>query len=1320
MKNLAKIFMVIVVAFAAYSCVADATEDLGVQVGNGEVGTTITLSLEESRTQLGDKTEAGLYPLYWSEGDAIAVNGVASDALTAAQAGKSEAVFKLNGAHNYPYHIVYPVPAEGVVAKTEGCFPVVFPATQEYVEGNLDGKSAPMYGCAEQGASPVLHHLTGILRLAIKGDVTLSNLTLAAEEGYLAGTYDVNCETGALTPQDGATSGSIYMSFGDGLALSADEATLIHIAVPEGEYGAVSVVLNTTDDQHMYAKFSSKDDKYIKAGKVREFAEFVFVANSEIDTVVFEISDVATLKQFAELVKANKFYPRNEAKVVAPIDMTGEEWTPIDGFNYTFNGNDQTITGLTAPLFGTAGANIKDLTLADVNIESNGRLTLGAVACVLTDGSISNCKVSGTINVSNTAATIASGANADTTVNIGGVVGTSQGDIDGCVNLADITVNQVAKADNAVAVHPSVGGVVGYSVTGAVTNCVNGNEAKTAGAINYHDNQATQLYVPHVGGVAGRGAADNTSAFTDNTNYGAISFKANGAGDTSISYKSITVAGVVGCSYGNIENNGNYGAITIAQSAVKALYVGGVVSVAIPTTPFKNNHNYTDANITIDSDVTFHCLTVAGVLSGLNGGLADASGGGLFNCSNDGAINVKASTASDITLNSTNYYRIGGVVGYINRSVQDCENKANGDITLEGDVVLTRNNYQSGFNVAGVYAYQSSSGSHKENTNRGDINVYTNVSKHSSLTSTTPEVDSSDRILYKMDIGGVAGHVQRPPVGKEENFGLITIGKADGTVQNITANGIYISGVIAQRYNRTVGADSSAVNHGDITINSGVTLNGFTVGVFIGGCTAYNGTPNSGNTTQFYNYSNSGDITINGDIDDLSYIGGVIAYANGASISTSSNTGAISLSSTATILNAAYIGGAVGYTPATELSGVKNSGAMTIGGTISGISYVGGVTGTYAGTLTSCENHGSLDYRASNGDFIYLGGINGNYEGATITDCTNTGDVTLTNCTTSPKELDIYAYVGGIAGITKAVTLTGCNNSGVLTVPSTLTSGFELYIGGLAGFTNAITLDNCHNLAKEGTEYGLVLDYKCYEEVNYASNRLRAGGLVGESDTVTTKNGVSNSANMHLTCIYLDSGGFSVGGLVGVTNNGNHKLNGNVSNSGNIYYAGQCPYGTFAIGGCFGQMGSGASKVVENMTNTGDITAVKTDANWKPASNKTKNGYIGGIAGSCSGTLPNSKSYCTITAIDFEDTHNTSYYNSVGAIIGAKGTATTVPTGCHTGGAIILTSGEVGTLTVDNYAYYLTGAHDFTSATAKSQNCGFITSIDDTTPEYAE
>ena len=80
MKNLTKIFMAVAVAMFAFSCVNDATEDTVVKVGGK---TTLTLSLENTRTQLGEAAD-GVYPITWSENDQITVNGITSKPLSAA------------------------------------------------------------------------------------------------------------------------------------------------------------------------------------------------------------------------------------------------------------------------------------------------------------------------------------------------------------------------------------------------------------------------------------------------------------------------------------------------------------------------------------------------------------------------------------------------------------------------------------------------------------------------------------------------------------------------------------------------------------------------------------------------------------------------------------------------------------------------------------------------------------------------------------------------------------------------------------------------------------------------------------------------------------------------------------------------------------------------------------------------------------------------------------------------------------------------------------------------------------------------------------
>jgi hypothetical protein len=314
--------------------------------------------------------------------------------------------------------------------------------------------------------------------------------------------------------------------------------------------------------------------------------------------------------------------------------------------------------------------------------------------------------------------------------------------------------------------------------------------------------------------------------------------------------------------------------------------------------------------------------------------------------------------------------------------------------------------------------------------------------------------------------------------------------------------------------------------------------------------------------------------------------------------------------------------------------------------------------------------------------------------------------------------------LSGIVGYqaTNVATFKNCSNSGTLQITKNVSSNFVTRVGGIIGGTNkSTTLDNCHNSMKANAEYGIILKHTTTTGAG-GSNQARAGGVIGwqNSGTLTTKNGVSNSADCYFGCINKDTGGSSYGGIAGVLGGSAHSFGGTISNSGNLHYAGASHAGTFSIGGLFGQSGNKAPTLCEDLQNTGNITIEKTNNNWKPTAKK--HGYIGGVIGIHSVALSNAQSVCTITAIGFEDTHtvsSTNYFNTVGGIVGATSAANL--TKCNVGGSIILTDTNTpGALSVSNYAAYLSGDHAFDAATAKTQECGFITSIDDTTPEYAE
>ena len=680
MKNLTKIFMAVVALFAV-SCVTDTTDDLGVNLGEGQ--TTISLSLEETKTHLGTEVD-GEYPLYWSEGDKIAVNGVTSNALPASAHGQQSATFKIGGLLNYPRTIVYPAPAEGVTAATAGNYPVTFSATQAYKAGSFAEGAAPMYAYqASSNDAVTLNHLSGVLRFAPYGEgVTLKALTVTAETGALAGNFDVAAD-GTLTAHADAT-GSVTVTFGEGLALGATEAdaTPIYVAVPAGEFGAVTVTLYTNSGS-MVRLFQTNGNA-INAGKVREFPAFAYVANGE-DDGSFRIYDEASLLEFATNAATT-----TSAKVVANVDMTNKTWSAIEGFAGAFDGGNHEIKGLTAPLFGTTTAtSIQNVHLVGVNIVNNtDTRRLGAVACVVdnTSAVIQNCSAQGTMTLSG-----ARGGTTDVVASycyIAGVIGqtTTTQKVTGLVNKVNISVGDEFEVYG----RPYISGCV-VDTDGELENCTNLGTIETRADLICH----TTLYV---GGVVWN-ATKITSCVNGSANsgesqkLGAITI--NGSVD-----RSCFMGGVTSNNTGKIVVSGckNYAPLKLyaetTTSSEGNVFAAGVVAIYNNVTTITNCENYGDI------DCKFKTNTNPSYIGGVTAGNSSNYFTGISDCSNHGNITIDGTD-----INTT--LMVGGVINIM-------ESKATyTNLTNTGDISI--NNFASkkdGYIIAGGIA-----GRIKKNTN---------------------------------------------------------------------------------------------------------------------------------------------------------------------------------------------------------------------------------------------------------------------------------------------------------------------------------------------------------------------------------------------------------------------------------------------------------------------------------------------------------------------------------------------------------------------------------------------------------------------------
>ena len=1325
-----------VAALFAFSCTTDVTDDLGVQLGGGQH--TLSVSLDGSRTQLGEKAD-GVYPLLWSEGDAIAVNGTVSAALTAEQAGQSSAQFTYEGDVVRPYNVVYPAPAEGVVAETEGLYPVTFLAAQQYVEGTFCNGAAPMYGfaAAESEGAVQLNHLAGVIRLAVKGDgVTLRNLTITAEKGKLSGNFDVDCATGVLTAHSDASE-SVTVSFGGGLTLKADEATPIYVAVPAGDYGVITLLLNSTTDI-MRLSFDSSA-KPVSAGSVREFAEFIYKANST-ESEVFLIDSKEALLQFAQ--KAADFAPYTTAKVTAPIDMTGEAWSAIEGFGaYVFDGGNFEIKGLTAPLFGTTAATIKNVKLVDVAIEETEAAYCGSIARRL-DGSLIDCSATGTMLINNTTLVLTDFRNEYADICHGGLVGITYGaTVKNCTNDIDITITSYcAPTLNCKVV---TGGLVGAASYGSsFDNLVNN------GDIIY--NGDTLLGNQYIAGVVGKSAEASIQvsivALSNCTNNGAISTTADSKCGASLliagivgnieadedtlfnnlvntaditvngECKSCRVAGVIAFdSVMSLSNSSNSGDVTFSTGAKsEALYMAGVCGGTVRTKSFTYCSN--SGKVSLGDDVAFKGLVnIVGITYCITGREAVVT-----NCTNSGPLSAGACT--DTNTGNGGRLFMGGLFYSINGgTISDCVNEATGTLTANPK------SWASRLMLGGFASYLSSIDGYA-----GQVITVKNCENKAKVTVNATSAESAA-------VGGFTAE-SYAPAGTQTTTKFV----------NCTNSGaVELNGTITSGSTPNVGGFFGIVNHPDFVFdgcvnNANVTVNATAKTPSIGGIV---GKDTNKGSIQILNCTNKGLITNKKAVGTSVYMGGILgnkAVALPTTITNCVNLGKVVDEADETLLTAdSYIygfGGIVGHSSGAglvvskctngELNDTTGKGSVTIGKAPAALG-LGGIVGVCqaAVSITDSKNYGEVKqtglgscnktYRAHIAGILGVGS-KGN---VTITDCENYGKVEYGTVKANNR-----VDVAGITATTIATgtnTISNCKNGG--TIACMAPSSTEICVAGIVGCPQGTTLiDNCTNLSTAvvwgggacSTNYDLggiaggpsgattditnCKNYGLVKQTAVCSSNVSIGGIVGYAYSIGLVDKCENHGSLEIAGT---TGSVLAGGLVGYlrqTTKSSNTIIKNSINYANLTFAGKGK--SYNGGGVIGYATTDASPkaalVLENLYNFGNLTYTCTYTTPQ----------FGGLIGGWNrfAVISNSFAYCNFDAPEGAP---------IGWISGGARSTTLYSENCAIGGGTlvydaideVMKSQPIPAETYYDYMYSSGTSTDWTG-TDNHDGCTYLTS----------
>jgi hypothetical protein len=1168
MKKIYTVLSVIALTVLAAGCAKEIAnpDDLSesmisVDETTGESIVTVELSVPDSpdtKTTLGAKSGSS-YPVLWSSGDVITLNGTAATSFTPASGNATAtANFKVTGLTS-PYNFLY----GGVAGQGNQ---VTFPANQAYVSGGFDPAAMPMYASVTNLNNNItFSHVGALLKFSFTGEKKIDSVTLTAADGTksLSGTFTIGATAGilngSLTPA--SAGGAINYNFGGHIQLS-ETPFVFYVAVPAGTYaGGIALEVVDNDSGHMNVTVLDGSSNTVAAGKVIEFDNVTYIPAKENN--LKQIWNATTFQEFVTAVAGgNKTLNARLTPSAASIDLSSiaSSFSSIEDYKGTFDGNGKTLSGLTKPLFDDLKGVVKNLTLnSTISITSTDRYW-GIFANSITPSlevddvpGLQNCTASGSITWTPSEAISSYMA-------LGGLVGNNWGGtISGCTNNAAVTFanNSITHTNQ-----PAVGGVVGRTQKGG--------DLKTQGEISSCTNNGTVTVAAqfsqgaYIGGILGY-QVEKAETMSGCNNHGLVkvtsTFSTSGA---------LHLAGVVGMAKGTVENctNASDGVVTSEACSVSSyLCQGGVVGRLNGTATYETLTNAGTVNVAAlggssgrliggvvgrcNEGATLDGVTNSGNINYTAEATNDTYIGGVVahNVQSDIILENCSSTGGTLTVSNASHsggLYVGGVVGYSTKAVTSCSNAMT--IATSGSMTQGSNSYLC---FGGVIGYISGAVLATSCTNSGAINF--------------GQTQSSEGQLY---IGGVAGAMTGAEIYGGGNSGTITF-----TGQN-TKRPPSVGGIVGRVFSNTTDSgyslNNNVTNTGSIVCNSTVSSSqymylGGLVGQHLGG-NIY-GTNNApitvteiheammalggivgylaGGTVSNGTNTANGDIAVNGYIAGYhSYVGGIVGMSSGGSsiaagggtITGASNAGDVTVAAGCTIPRNNYVGGVIGYA-GNDVSNASNTGNVvnnySQGSGSNGTSYhmnIAGVAAHSVATLTSCTNTGNITNNGSTyKSEINVAGVVGISQGDIISCSNGTSSLaggTITNTATSgTNSIQDGQFAGVVSNNKGNIDVTSCFNKGNVVNSGACSS---ISIAGIAAWTSAgATYTGCYNTGNI-TNTGTGSD---------GTAGVRMGGIAGSVNGASTFTGNSTTYNYNKGVILENSAStkVAVGGICGYT-----------------------------------------------------------------------------------------------------------------------------------------------------------------------------------------
>lgn len=238
-----------------------------------------------ARTTMGTLS-GNEYPIYWSAGDAINVNGVASTGITISENDGKHATFAFASA--FTDNTLYAVyPASRVVSNTNaGTASVLLPSVQTYASNNFDASTALMVGDAAINAASIpFRNVMAYLQIIPGGSATnISRVTVTARGSEkMCGLFNVDFTNKKLVapspdPEAGLISTRTASVVCDS-PVSAD--TPLIVAIPAQTYSQGIMVIIQDTEGHITQKSNKTTNLIFEAGKIYLMDGITFEASAK-------------------------------------------------------------------------------------------------------------------------------------------------------------------------------------------------------------------------------------------------------------------------------------------------------------------------------------------------------------------------------------------------------------------------------------------------------------------------------------------------------------------------------------------------------------------------------------------------------------------------------------------------------------------------------------------------------------------------------------------------------------------------------------------------------------------------------------------------------------------------------------------------------------------------------------------------------------------------------------------------------------------------------------------------------------------------------